>query len=277
MILGAGLALSACAALGLLGLFLLNSLVVRAPAGDGAQAGLPTPACPAPSLALDGRVFSLQEAGLAPEGTLPAAPQAADAAFRVAGAGERRIFLLGPAAFAGDEAALGALAQAIYTAEGCNVTTYQLAGPQPLQVGGASAAGLPQAEALVLVQTGADGGGFALFGTLTGEAVNPASLPTPAASQVQAEIGLLSAQPSAVGGLIQVKLSVYNFGAQPLTVTAGDLSLAGAAPVRAEPGLPAAIQPGATAELELIFPLPAEGYGTLRVFSTEFALVDYIE
>jgi hypothetical protein len=189
---------------------------------------------------------------------------------------------LGEAAFAADEGALGGLTQAVYRDGRCGALVYHLAGLQPLDLGDPGWAGALQAEAAVLVQTGADGSGFLLQGGVVEEQISPAGAAQPTEYEAQAEIGILEVNPSPAARLTQVKVSLYNFGAQRLELTAADIRLVDAAGasyslVRSEPRLPRAIQPGQTVEIELIVPIPAEGLGALRIFNAEFELADFAD
>jgi hypothetical protein len=287
ILLGAGTMIAGCLTLAVAVEYLLRSRDLPAIANEVAsnplvENSLPTRECPPESLKLDEWTLTVQAASLSPEGMLPGAPTEADLAYRVQGAGERRIFLLGIEAFGGDAAVLGAMTQAIYNDANCNTFVYRLSAAQPVQVSGTRATSLTQAELTVLIQSGADGSGLALYGEPAAEEVNLQESPTPEASQAQFEIEVLAVRTSDVGQIIQVKVSISNYRSQALELRAEEVSLlveGGSAlgPLSAKPALPETIRPGETVEIEIIFPKPAQGLGRLRIFMVEFALADFVE
>ena len=250
---------------------------VQTPAG---QINLPTQACPAAVLKLGEQAFAVEETNLTPEGRLPEIQDSADTAYRMAGTGERRVFLLGPAAFEQDPAALQSLAQAIYADETCRTILYQLEPPQAVVLSSADLIELLQSDLTVFVQTSPDKSGVLLQGTAVEEQINPAGAPTPTEGSLEVGIDIQSVQTSQVGRLMQVKVSIYNFGAAPVELTGDNLALLvpggnSLGPTGSKPALPRTIQPGQTVGFEMIFPLPAEGLGRLRIFKSEFELSEY--
>ena len=213
-------------------------------------------------------------------GRLPNTPEAADTAFRISGTGERRVFLLGTAASQGQPELWQSSTQATFDDEACVTTLYQLDSPLPLILGDADLVELLQSDLSIFVQTGADKSGWLLVGTVIEQPANPSG-DTPAdEARLAVGIDIHSVQTSQVGRLMQVKLSIYNFGAEAIELSADRLSLLveggnSLGPTGSKPALPRTIQPGQTTEFEMIFPLPAEGLGTLRVFNSEFELAEY--
>lgn len=236
---------------------------------------LPTTACAGPAFTLDGKSFRLEAAAPAAGSPLPL-PAAADTALYVQEAGGRRLVLLAAGALAQGEAA-----QAEMIDETCNVQRYQLLPPLPGRLDDV-AQFAPAADLVIFAAQGADGNGWLIQGMLTEAELTAPRGWTPQPGELLAEIGLLEAQPSPDGRLIQVRLSLYNFGAEPLLLTPADVQLSaeglGAAPpAAARPPLPLEVAPGQTAEVELAFVRPPQGWGILRVFSVEYDLADFVE
>ena len=244
------------------------------------QTNLTTQTCPAASMELGERTFAVQEVNLTSQGGLPEAPEPAEVAYQVAGTGEGWVFLLGTAAYGQDPAALQSLSQATYNDQNCRIIVFQLSAPQPVSLSGANMTEPQQAELTIFIQTSPDRAGVVLQGTVVEAQPSPANAATPTGVALQVGIDIQSVQTSQVGRLMQVKASIYNFGAAAIELTGDDLSLLvpggnTLGPTGSKPALPRTIQPRQTVAFELIFPLPSEGLGRLRVFNSEFELADF--
>jgi len=243
---------------------------------------LPQQDCPPMGLALGGRTFSVERVDLAPDGGLPTPPEAADKAFWVNGTGENRVLLLGMNAFGADAAALSAGQEATLTMGNCNLSKYRLSAALPASYRDAGLFDPSLTGLTVFIQTSPDGAGFVFHGEVIEEQISrPSSIETNSA-EVQAEIGILQVLPSADGGAVLVKLSLYNYGGAAITLTQAEVALLaeGASPqppAAAQPPLPLEIQAGETVEISLVFARPATGWGILKVFTVEYNLADFVE
>lgn len=289
ILLGAGVLLSSCLSLFMFVMYFLMPDQLNQPSLQASPLiqtplmplSLATQECPPPSLALGEKTFAVQAVSLTND-ELPAPPESADLVYRIVKDNEDWGFLLGSAAFGADSIPLDSLTQAVYSDENCNVTVYQLSTPQPVQWGGIGAASFSPSELVILIQTGADGSGFAFYGATVAQEIHPVRMPSPAPDEVQAEIGLLEARMDDAEQLIRLRVSVYNFGSQALTLTENDVSLLGADGAvislnNSRPALPQTIPPGQTLEVELDFLMPTQGTDVLRIFTIEFDLADVSE
>ena len=240
----------------------------------------PTPDCGSPTLTIGSTTFQIQNISTAADGTVSLPPDTSGVAYRVEGTDLQYIFMLSPTQ---ENIALiaslpeGTTAKA--TSSNCNAMTFTLSAPQPGTFETISLPDQSTASMALYVQTDATGNGLVTSGGVTEEQISTFS--TPDLSQgVQAEIGLLETTASQDGTTIQLKVSVYNFGTTPFSLTTNDVSLtpAGGTPlamVSSQPALPREIAPGKTEEFTFTFPRPATPTAILKVFTVEYDVEGY--
>ena len=95
---------------------------------------------------------------------------------------------------------------------------------------------------------------------------------------IQAEISFLDTTTAVDGSTITMSIEITNTGAEPIDLTAADISLTpeGAtplAPLSVEPALPQQIQPGASLSLQITFPKPGGSTAVFRIL--DFSLDQY--
>lgn len=237
-----------------------------------------TPYCGSPTLVVGTTTFQIQELAPATDGTVTVPDGTNGVAYQVTGL--QNTFLLSSTP---ENAALmtslpeGATAKVTLT--NCNSVTYSLSAPQPAAFSTLPAQD-PSAQSIVLfVPTDASGNGLAANGSASEDVISTFNTPDPNQG-VQAEIGLLETTASPDGTTIQVKVSIYNYGQTPFSLTANDVSLTpqGGAPlamVSSDPALPKEIAPGKTEEFAFTFPRPTTLVAVLKVFTVEYDLEGY--
>lgn len=261
---------------------------------ETAPVTLSTPTCPAPGLALGSSnlnieggpasadiTFAIQPVTLTPGQPIPELPQTPGVAYLLSSTGERRVFLVGLSAFGPDQARLQGFTQALYTGDDCSSTLYQLSPLLAADLNTPNLLDLLPGDLAILIPGEAGQTGYLLQGSSTGQLIIPPTQGAGTQGEVQIEVGILEVKPSADGFSIQVRLSIYNYGAAAITVTTNDLKLVAAGqaqpPAASQPPLPVEIAPGQTVELVLTFPSPAQGVGVLDVFTLEYDLADFVQ
>jgi hypothetical protein len=235
----------------------------------------PTPDCGSPTLVVGTTAFQIQNTSPAADGTVSVPPNVNNVAYWVEGTDQHYTFLLSPTQ---ENISLlsslpeGTTAKATWT--NCNSVTFTLSAPQPVTLSTISRPDSSTTSMVLFVQTDASGNGLVTSGGTTEEVIS--TFNTPDASQgPQAEVGLLETTASSDGTMIQVKVSVYNFGTTPFALTTNDISLTptGGTPlamVTSKPFLPNEIAPGKTEEFIFSFPRPTTPAATLKVFTVEY-------
>jgi hypothetical protein len=238
-----------------------------------------TPDCSPPTLVLGTETFQIQIITPAADGSLTVPLDTSGIAYWVEGTSTNYAFVLSPT----EEntalmSTLTAGSTATATWSNCDSTTYNLSAPQESLLS-AAAAPDPSSEGIVVFfETDPSGAGFAFTGELTGQEIT--TFNTPSADEVQAEIGLLETTASADGRTVTVVVSIQNYGASAITLTADDVALtqpdgAALALESSRPRLPETIRVGDTKTLELTFPRPSTPIATLRIFTVEYDIEGY--
>jgi hypothetical protein len=160
----------------------------------------------------------------------------------------------------------------------CDSTTYSLSAPQQASLTDSIAPDQSTQGLTVFFETDPSGAGFAFTGELTGQEIT--TFNTPAADEVQAEIGLLETIASPDGKTVTVVVSIQNYGTSAITVTAGDVALTQPDGVAlalegSRPRLPENINVGDIKTFELTFPRPTSLTATLRIFTVEYDVEGY--
>jgi hypothetical protein len=239
----------------------------------------PTPACTDPWLVVGSARYPVQFISPAADGSLSLPPNPSDgtayAALLVPG---QYVFLFAPTQ-AGLALVQSAKPGDIITTGGTNCAeeSFTLAAPEAVPAYSAALWNGQSAGALILL-LGTDGGQSILIrGGEVPEQVVATDIPNP--QSVEAEISLEDAS-TTLAGKLRVKLSINNYGASAITLTAADVSVipTGGSPLAVEdgnPNLPLTIAPGAVQSLALTFPKPETPTALLRIFTIEYDLSGY--
>ena len=238
-----------------------------------------TPDCSPPTLVLGTETFQIQIITPATDGSLTVPLDTSGIAYWVEGTSTNYAFVLSPTEE--NKALLSTLtagSTATATWSNCDSTTYNLSAPQESSLSAAVAPDPSSQGIVVFFETDPSGTGFAFAGELTWQEIT--TFNTPSADEVQAEIGLLETTASADGRTVIVVVSIQNYGASAITLTAGDVALtqpdgAGLALESSQPRLPEKINVGNTKTIELTFPRPASPTAILRIFTIEYDLDGY--
>lgn len=136
----------------------------------------------------------------------------------------------------------------IITQDNCSTVTYQLQDQQ-------TQAAL-NADLTLIVD------GQTLYASLQEAEIS--AIPTPNPSDVLLETSLLETQTNAE--TVTIRLEIANYGQKPVSLTAQNLTLAGAAPQSSQPPLPQSLAPGVRISLVLTFARPTALPAELRIF-----------
>jgi hypothetical protein len=122
--------------------------------------------------------------------------------------------------------------------------------------------------------------GIWVQGSLAGETIIAPPTPAPYEGEVNAEISLLETSTSDDQQTIQVVISILNYGSEPITLVAGDVSLTleGGTSLQissSDPPLPQQIEPAKSRTFTLIFARPETGTAMLKIFTVEYDLEGY--
>lgn len=238
-----------------------------------------TPDCSPPTLVLGTETFQIQIITPATDGSLTVPLDTPGIAYWVEGTSTNYAFVLSPTE---ENIALmstlttGSTATATWS--NCDSTTYDLSAPQESLLSAAAAPDPASEGIVVFFETDPSGAGIAFTGELTGQEIT--TFNTPSADEVQAEIGLLETTASVDGRTVTVVVSIQNYGASAITLTAGDVALtqpdgAALALESSRPRLPETIRVGDTKTIELTFPRPASSIATLQIFTVEYDIEGY--
>jgi hypothetical protein len=240
---------------------------------------IPTPDCGAATLVIGTETFQIQTITPAADGSLTVPPDTSGIAYWVEGTDPNYVFVLSP--MPENLAAMSTLtvgSTAKVTWPDCSFTTYSLSSPQQ---GSLNDLVLPDQSLegiTVFFQTDASGAGFMFKGELTEEQIS--TINTPDSNEVQAEIGLLETSTSSDGTSIKIGLSIQNYGASPIVLSASDVSLTqqDGTPLdlgSSTPRLPEEIKPGETKTIEFIFSRPSSLTATLKILTVEYEVEGY--
>jgi hypothetical protein len=294
-----------CCVVGLGGLFLFNlrsslgsrsytirptravgSATVPTPIAPPAQpspnmtpaASTPIPACGQPTLILGSTQYRIEVITPAADNSLTVPPDSPEVAYWLEGTNANRVFGLSPtpnnlawstSLKAGDETT--------FIGEDCTPETYVVKAVETGPLNNPALFDQATAGLTLLLQTG-PGEGLIIQGSPAEVLVIVTDTPPPSGTVLrEAEISFLEKTVSPDGQSLQVGISIFNYGAAPLTVSAGDVSLSpdNAALLNAEPALPREIGPGITETFYFTFPLSGSDEAILKIFDAEFDLADF--
>src|SRR5215213_61147 len=242
---------------------------------------VPTPDCGPPTLVLGSMTLQMETLTLAPDGSVTVPSNTPGVAYWVEGTDLQYIFMLSPTP---ENRALFSTLPAGSTAKAtwsnCNSMTFVLSAPQPRSFGPTYLPEQSTTSIAIYLQTDAASEGLVVSGELTEEQITTINTPAAGASDIQAEISLLETTASPDGTTVRIGISIQNYGAAALTLSAGDISLTeqdstSLVMVSSEPPLPKVIAPGALETIYLVFPRPASPGATLKVFEVEYELEGY--
>ncbi|MCL4560212.1 MAG: hypothetical protein M1281_06330 [Chloroflexi bacterium] len=270
---------------GALWLALLAAVVViLAPDIEGMLAAAPAPTsrCAGPSLILAGSRFPIRGLAQAEDGSYqnPAEEQA-ESAYWYQGNSSSFVFSLGPSP---SNLALGSLLKAGDLASimdaNCAITSFTLDAPEMGSTFNPAQPAQVRAGILLFIRNAPAGAGFVVRGSLVPKKPIYTATPSPNGQEPEAEITLLES--AAVPGRIhlRVRVSVWNTGANPFTVSAGDVQLIAQDNeqlelVQATPALPARVNAGETQEFTFIFPRPTLATVVFKIFDVEYDITGY--
>ena len=242
---------------------------------------VPTPDCGSPTLVIGSSTFHIQPLALAPDGVLTVPPDTSGLAYWVNGTNKNYVFVFSPTqeniSFM-STITTGSTAKATW--KNCNSTIYTLSAPQPGSFNGSALPDQSVDGITIFFPTDASGTGSVFTGELTEEQISTFNTPAAGASDIQAEISLLEATPSADGTTLKVGVSIQNYGTVPLTLSTSDVSLlqqdsTPVAMVSSEPALPKEIAPGTTETITFTFSRPGSPEATLKIFTVEYDIEGY--
>jgi hypothetical protein len=240
---------------------------------------VPTQDCSPPTLTLGATTFEIENVTRAADGSLNLPPGTSGRAYWVEGTNTNYVFVLPP--LPENLAVMSTLTDGTATAvtwSNCDSTTYSLSAPQQSSLNVSTASDQSMQGITVFIETDPSGTGFAFTGALTGQEITTFNTPSP--NEVQAEIGLLEMVTSTDRKTVTVVVSIQNYGASAITVTANVIALTqpnGAALVleSSRPRLPEGIRPGDTKSFDLTFPRPTSPTATLKIFTVEYDIEGY--
>jgi len=275
--------------LGLLGLIALLAYVFRANISQLTASATQTPPiptlfvptrdCGSPTLLLGTSSFSIQNLTPAADHSLSVPSDKSGIAYWVEGTNTHPIFVINPTPENMTVMSAVSVGSPVkVTWSNCNSTTYSLAAAQAGVLDIPAMSDQSAEEITVFFETDVSGAGFIFKGELTEQQIS--TFNTPAASDVQAEIGLVETTASQDGTTLRIGVTVNNYGQTALPISASDVSLTPleGAPlimVSSEPSLPKEIVPGATETLYFTFPRPTTATAVLKVFTVEYDLEGY--
>lgn len=240
---------------------------------------VPTQDCSPPTLAFGATPFQIENVTRGADGSLNLPSGVPGIAYWVEGTNTNYVFVLPPLP---ENLAVMSTSTAespvTVTWSNCNSATYTVSAPQPGTWNDVALTDQSLEGITIFFQTDASGAGSIFTGGLAEQAITV--FDTPAAGEIQAEIGLLETTTSSDGKTINVSISIQNYGSAALTVSTSDISLTqpdGASLVLegSRPRLPEKINPGDTKTFEVMFPRPASPSATLRIFTVEYDVEGY--
>jgi hypothetical protein len=240
---------------------------------------VPTQDCSPPTLTLDATTLQIENMSRAADGSLNLPLGTSGLAYWIEGTNTNYIFVLPP--LPENLAVMSTItveSPVTVTWSNCNSSTYTVSVPQQGSWNDSTLTDQSKEGITVFFQTDASGAGFVFTGGLSEQAIT--SFDTPAANEVQAEIGLLETTASEEGKTLRISISIQNYGNAALAVSIRDLSLTqpdgtSLALENSQPRLPETINVGDTKTFELTFPRPTSPTATLRIFNVEFDIGEY--
>jgi hypothetical protein len=237
-----------------------------------------TPSCSSASLRIGTNTWQLEAIQREADGSISVPSNTPGIAYWVSNLRQNNVFALSPnqenldilnATQGGDEVTI--------TWESCNTTTYNLSS---IEAGSPDPAILLDQKTIGLVVYVPDSPldpGLTLQGALEGETITNPPTAAPSSGEVDAEISLLDTTTSSDKLTLQVLVSIKNYGASPITLSASDIILtpegsASLAIASSDPALPQAIQPGVTQTFTLVFPRPQTETATVTIYTVEYDL-----
>jgi hypothetical protein len=240
---------------------------------------VPTPDCGSPTLVLGTTTFQIQNLAPAADGSLAIPPTTSGIAYWVKGTDTNYVFVLPP--MPGNLTPMSTLtvgSTAKVTWSNCNSNTYSLSAPHQSTLQVAASTDQSQEGINVFFETDVYGGGFLFTGGLSEQEIMTIDTPNP--TEIQAEIGLLETGTSSDGTMVNIGVSINNYGASPITLSTSDISLTQADGTLlnlagSKPRLPQEIKAGQTKNFEFTFPRPSSPTTTLKIFTVEYDIEGY--
>jgi hypothetical protein len=239
-----------------------------------------TPACDKSTLQLATASWRIEPIQLSADGSVNVPAGNHDAAYWINDLESNSVFALSPSPenFAKLKALQGG-EEARVIWDNCKSATFTLFS---LQVGAPSKKVFADQTSLgivVYVPETSSTSGLLVLGVRAEETIKASGTAKARSNEINAEISLLAASTSADKTTIQVEISIFNYGAAPITFSESDISLIpeGASPLalsRSDPELPQDILPVEGKLFSLIFPRPAVATATLKIFTIEYGLED---
>jgi hypothetical protein len=229
-----------------------------------------TPQCVSPSLTLGTTIYPLDVTSLNPDGSLPASAPSPGTAWWVSNTFAPFVFILQiPPGTTDLEARLAQGDPLVVQWADCGREVYVLTQIQP---------GNPDEQALlaqaepglaVIIPASGETAGYVIRGQRP-ELINPPTPEPTSESAIMADITFEGTGLSDDQMTLQTSLTITNRGANPLTMTANDLSLTAEgepplSPLSVEPALPQVISPGGSLSLTITFANPGGHTAVLQV------------
>ena len=240
---------------------------------------VPTVDCGSPTLLLGTSTFQIQNLTAAADGSFSVPADTSGIAYWLEGTDLQYIFMLSPTPEnLSIVSTLAAGTTATATWSNCNSMRFTLSAPQPGTFGTTYLPEQSSASIAIFVQNGSSGDGLVVNGELTEERIS--TINTPALSDMLAEISLLETASSPDGASIRVGVSIQNYGALSITLSASDVSLlqddsTAVMMASSEPALPREIAPGATETIYFNFQRPVSPTAILKIFGVEYDIEGY--
>ena len=253
-----------------------NAAISTAPAST---LFIPTVECAAPALVIGTVTYQVQTIQVSADGSVGVPPDSNGTIYWIEGTDLQYRFMLSPTIENLNLlTSLSEGSSATVTWADCSSMTFTLSAPQPGDFGITYLPEQSAASILIFLQLDPTGEGFMIGGSLAEEVISVLNTPAPDESGVLAEIGLQ--EMASDGNTLTLTVSIYNFGAEPFTLSAENVSLTpvGGAPLavdRSSPRLPERINPAETETFTLTFPRPATPISTLKVFTVEYDVEGY--
>lgn len=237
------------------------------------------PPCGRSVLALAERNFEIKKVK-ASSSALPKIPQnTPDIVYWIDGTTSNHVFLLSPTT---ENLLLGYVLkggeQVRVAWEDCNSAFFTLEAPQQKVLNVPALLDQSVSGITIVIRSDPTSMAWVIRGGLTSEEIQMVSTPKP--EGVLAEISLLEMALSQDGTLLQLNISIANYGQRRITVDADNILLLTpdgtiARAVSSEPVLPREIAPGATETFSLTFARPTIPGATLKIFDAEYLLEGY--
>ena len=253
------------------------------PAGTSAAQAQPEPTldCSQPTLTLGEVRYRIEPYSRAGDGSITVPADTPGVAYWLEGTETNFVFAL--SSTPDNLALINSLqsgAEATLTWENCNSSLFTLASAERISLDDASSRDQSNPGILILVDDSPSSARLVVRGEAAEDIFRAIETSPPGVRAVDAEISLLDISTSGDGSTITIGVSVLNYGAEPVEIMAGDVSLILdqdnlLAPVRSEPELPREIKSRESQEFNFIFPNPSPNLAVFRIFTVEFDLADF--